>query len=169
MQVLFVRHGEAEEVGHGVPGEDARRRLVKAGRRQTRKVAGALNYLGLRPRVILTSPLARARETAEIIAKRVKRSPDPQTSDSLKPGGTWQALRRDIIRHISRTKGKRKTEGIVCAVGHQPDLSRIVSEALCGAAVGFKMEKSACILLRWEDAGMSGEAAVSFAIEPDIL
>ena len=171
MQVIFIRHGAAEEAGHGVPGKDAKRRLVKAGKKETRTVAGALDYLRLRPGIILTSPLVRARETAEIVARRVKRAPHPQPADSLKPGGTWQALKRDIAGHLaqSRRSKRRKGPDIVCVVGHQPDLSRMISEALCGTAVGFKMEKSACIALRWENPEMKGEVAIAFAVEPEIL
>ena len=67
MQVVFVRHGSAEPAG---AGGDAVRKLTDVGRGEVRTTAAALATMGLKLERVLTSPLARAVETARIVADR---------------------------------------------------------------------------------------------------
>ena len=61
MNLYFLRHGDAEPTSAGT--SDEARRLTERGKRETAAVAQAARRAGLRPEVILTSPLRRARET----------------------------------------------------------------------------------------------------------
>ena len=92
MKVCFVRHGPA--VPRGTPGiEDDARPLTSDGRKRTRDAARGIRKLKLGIDGIWTSPLPRARETAEILAKAL-RLPAPEVSDLLRPGATAAALAR---------------------------------------------------------------------------
>jgi phosphohistidine phosphatase len=164
---MFIRHAEAEEAGRGVSGADEKRALTPLGWKQARTVADALEYLKLRPQLVLTSPLVRAQQTAEAMCERLKNAPQPVLTKTLAPGGTWRQLRVQIARRASRLekRGKKRTP-IVFVVGHQPDLSFMVLEAVAGAARGFKLLKGACVGVEWEGPSMQGTPAIWFAMDP---
>ena len=117
MRVFLVRHAEAAA---GEP--DELRRLTAAGRDAARALGERLAEK--RPAAVVSSPLLRARETADLIARACQL--EATTDDNLAPGATTDALRE-------ATNGKGE---IVVAIGHQPDCSEIVFE-LTGREVGF--------------------------------
>ena len=117
MRVFLVRHAEAAA---GEP--DELRRLTAAGRDAARALGERLAEK--RPAAVVSSPLLRARETADLIARACQL--EPTTDDNLAPGATTDALRE-------ATNGKGE---IVVAIGHQPDCSEIVFE-LTGREVSF--------------------------------
>ena len=109
MRVYVVRHAEA------APGEpDELRRLTPYGREQARRLR---DELATEFDAVLSSPLLRARETAELIAAR-----PPEPDERLAPGASETDVRAAVA-------GRGDT---VLVVGHQPDCSRIVA-ALTGA------------------------------------
>jgi phosphohistidine phosphatase len=117
VRLFLVRHAEA------APGEpDDLRRLTPAGRDAARALGERLATR--RPDTVLTSPLLRARETGELIARAcgIETRPD----ERLAPGATAAELRLAVA-------GRGET---VIAVGHQPDCSEIVL-ALTGREVSF--------------------------------
>ncbi len=114
MRVFLVRHAEA------APGEpDELRRLTPRGRDQARELGRRLARDGVHADAVLSSPLLRARETAEAIAKEL--GADSEPDDRLGPGCTLEAL-RDTVRDRGET---------VVTVAHQPDCGRIAA-ALSG-------------------------------------
>jgi phosphohistidine phosphatase len=117
VRVFLVRHAEA------APGEpDELRRLTAAGRDAARALGERL--AGEQPAAIVSSPLLRARETADLIARAC--TLDATTDENLAPGAT-----ADTLREAARNRGET-----VVAVGHQPDCSEIVLE-LTGRDVTF--------------------------------
>ena len=117
MRVFLVRHAES------APGEpDELRRLTAAGRDAARALGKRLAHE--QPTAVVSSPLLRARETADLIARACK--VDATTDDNLAPGATADTLR----------EAAKDTEGPIVAVGHQPDCSDIVFE-LTGRDVSF--------------------------------
>ena len=117
MRVFLVRHAEA------APGEpDELRRLTTAGRDAARALAEQL--VSERPTAVVSSPLLRARETAEVIARACKL--EATADERLAPGATSETL-RDAAADGGET---------VVAVGHQPDCSEIVF-ALTGREISF--------------------------------
>lgn len=110
MELHLVRHADAE------PGEpDELRRLTPAGRRASRELGERLARQGVRPDVILTSPLLRARETGEELAASLGASAEPH--DRLAPGATADDVRAAVA-------GRGQT---VVVVGHQPDCGRVAA------------------------------------------
>ena len=121
--LMLLRHGIAEDAA---PGEaDADRRLTGEGKRKLREVVAGMRALKLPVGVILTSPLRRARETAEIVAVGYDRDETSViATPALAPAGARDALFSALGSHPH-------AEGIVL-VGHQPDLGELASVLLVG-------------------------------------
>ena len=114
MRLYLVRHAEA------APGEpDELRPLTAKGRQQARDLGARLAAQGAAGAAVLTSPLLRARETGEEIARALGTSALPD--ERLAPGTDADALREIAADHGSA----------LVAVGHQPDCSRVAA-ALTG-------------------------------------
>jgi phosphohistidine phosphatase len=117
VRLFLVRHAEA------APGEpDALRPLTPGGRSVARALGEKLAAEG--PDAVISSPLLRARETAEQIAHAAGIEPYPD--DRLAPGATAENVRAAVA-------GRGET---VVAVGHQPDYSMIVLD-LTGREIKF--------------------------------
>lgn len=107
MKVVLVRHAEA------APGDpDELRTLTSAGHEQARALGDQLRADGVRPDVVLSSPLLRARETAADLGFG-----EPEPHEQLSPGATADDVRAAV-------HGRGET---VVVVGHQPDCSRITA------------------------------------------
>jgi phosphohistidine phosphatase len=136
MKLYIMRHGPAEDFAPS--GRDADRALTPSGRDRVRDVARALVEAGEAPNLILTSPLVRARQTAEIVAMTTKletRGGTLETTHDIAPGGDGAGLVRALIRD-------HKKRAMI--VGHEPDLSGLVYkltahqvEMLKGMVVGI--------------------------------
>jgi phosphohistidine phosphatase SixA len=117
VRVFIVRHAEAK------PGEpDELRPLTESGRAAARALARRLASEG--PKAVLSSPLLRARETAEPIAEAA--GVEPRTHERLAPGASVDDLRAALDG----------VAGPVVVVGHQPDCSEILL-ALTGRSQSF--------------------------------
>ena len=114
MRLYLVRHAKAEQ---GEP--DELRALTPDGRAAARDLGRRLAADGVAPDAVLTSPLLRARETAEEIARATGAEAEPV--DVLAPGATVE----DVTYAVT---GRGET---VVVVGHQPDCGQIAA-ALTG-------------------------------------
>ena len=119
MLVFLVRHAHAEQ---GDP--DGLRPLSERGREEARALASELAGHDDPPAVVLTSPLLRARQTAEQIAQATGVA--IRVDERLAPGATAELLRQVVAGEDSP----------VAVVGHQPDFSEIAFE-LTGRDPGF--------------------------------
>ena len=127
MDLYFLRHGDAEPASAATP--DEARRLTGRGGRETEAVARALHRAGLRPEAILTSPLARARETGAVVQEVFGVS--ARADDRLDSGCGLGAIQSIM---------SERSEQRVLFVGHEPDLSTIVGRLIGSARV--QMRKS---------------------------
>jgi phosphohistidine phosphatase len=117
VRLFVVRHAEA------APGDpDELRPLTDAGRAAARALGDRLAEHDLD--AVLSSPLLRARETADAIGRAAGLTAEPD--ERLAPGADADSLREAVA-------GRGNT---VVAVGHQPDCSEIVL-ALSGERVSF--------------------------------
>ncbi len=114
MELYLIRHGIAVERTSNV--DDGSRSLTELGRQKTRQVAKRLGDLGLRFNLILTSPLVRSRQTAEIL-RTSGLSSQVEESICLAPGG-------DIYGWLSYIEQGHQEPETIAIVGHQPDLGR---------------------------------------------
>jgi phosphohistidine phosphatase len=128
MQLYVLRHGEA---GKRLPSgsKDAERPLTVTGKEEVGQVAEALLILGLKLDVIASSPLERALQTAEIVAKTFKAKKKIELWDELKP----EASRLELYKKLSTLK----RESSIMIVGHEPFLSTMMSDLVFdGSAEG---------------------------------
>ncbi len=145
-QLWLLRHAEAEP--HGTRW-DAERRLTERGEAQARAAGAALAGLEVKFDLVLFSPKARARQTAELAAERWSEEQRERlrTHDAL-AGGFDAAQALEVLREVPG-------DARVLLVGHEPDLSRLIGE-LTGARVDLK--KGGLAVLRLE--GVGGELVV---------
>ena len=132
MNLYLLRHGIAVERGAGQYRNDAERPLTPKGRRKMRRVAGAMRAMELSSDVILSSPLLRARQTAELVVTALHYRHRLELTELLAPGVSAAGL----VRRLKQLKPQN-----VLLVGHEPDLSALASRLLTGGnglAITFK-------------------------------
>ena len=120
-RIYIVRHAIAAERGTAYP-DDALRPLTSAGIEKFRKVAKGLGWLDVRVDRILTSPLVRARQTADILAEHLPGRPAVVETDALAPGATF-----DDLRSHMEAFGRCSS---VALVGHEPGVGEIAARLL---------------------------------------
>lgn len=119
MKLYIVRHAIA--VPHGAPGiNDDDRPLTEEGIKKMRQAAAGLYALGWIPNVMLSSPLIRARQTADILVDFLGKKAKLKIVPSLAPSGSRQELYREINAYDKKWD--------LMIVGHQPSLGEIAGE-----------------------------------------
>lgn len=121
MELYFLRHGEADWPDW--EKSDDERPLTKRGKKEMRAVAAFLDRIGASPSLILTSPLPRASQTAEIAAAKLKSK--CHEDRLLEPGFGRPQLKRLLEKY---------PEDSLMFVGHEPDFTETIS-ALTGASL----------------------------------
>ena len=146
MEIYLIRHGIAAE--RGTYADDEQRPLIDKGRDKTTKVAERLLTIGVKFDLILSSPLVRAYQTAEILNK-VGLSKTIDIFTPLKPqGDIEQWLGWLQLWQSDRPKGK------LALVGHQPDLGNWVEMLLWGTIKGqITLKKAGVVGLELPDIG----------------
>lgn len=124
MRLYFFRHGLAEPGTERLP--DSERALTAVGSERTERAVRVLKALDAVPTYLLTSPLVRARQTADILADGFGLT--AQIRPELAPGFSLPALEA-LVADLSG--------GDVMLVGHEPDLSVTIG-ALTGGVVLMK-------------------------------
>ena len=134
MNLYLLRHGIAVDPSQPGLASDAERPLTPKGKRRLRQIANAMGAMKISLDVILSSPHVRAKQTAEIVAKSLKRQKQLQFSDELTPGGNPRLL-------IQRLNELRPRPENILLVGHEPYLSRLLALLAAGntgLAIDFK-------------------------------
>jgi phosphohistidine phosphatase len=121
--LYLVRHGVAAPASPSTI--DADRALTEEGARKTLRAAHGLRALSVKPAVVLSSPLRRAQETAEILASILA----PKVPVELYPPLAFGHEPRDVVQGL---RGHRGAEQILL-VGHQPDMGELASFLLTGS------------------------------------
>ena len=131
MRVNFMRHGEADWPNW--QGADGERPLTDKGMKEMKLIAEAVAGLKLEIGAVITSPLRRCMQTAEIVAKALGMT---ATVDSaLAPGFDATQMAELLARHNGRE---------LLLVGHEPDLSGAI-RAVTGGDVKMARAGLACI------------------------
>ena len=130
MELYILRHGDAVDRVTGGYARDEDRPLTEQGREEARLAGGALAALGVRPDLLLVSPLVRARQTAELAAEALRPRRGPLESAALAPGGRPEEV-------LAALRGAMHGEGASGAgsallVGHMPDLGELVGWLVWG-------------------------------------
>ena len=158
-ELYFVRHGLAEERGDAWP-DDAKRPLTDEGMSRMRKSARGLTRIGVTLDVILTSPLVRARQTAEILASALDPRPSMVSIDSLKPDGTSAAVLADLDKHSRKCR--------IALVGHEPMMGEIAAR-LIGSRHPIEFKKGGVCRIDVDDLPPAGPGDVRWMLTPKIM
>ena len=159
MKVLLVRHAPAVRHGTG-DVRDHDRPLTRRGRQRFRLAARGLARIAERPDVLLTSPLIRARETADIAARAFKR-----VTPRIEP-----ALGQDDVDVLVTALKKLRSDATVALVGHEPTLSGLLAH-LIGMHQGvdrFAFKKGGAALVNLKE-GPSMPGQLLWFVKPRIL
>lgn len=133
MILYLMRHAEALDARAGQA--DADRPLTEKGLRRSQDAAAALVAMDVRLDLVLTSPLLRAVQTAEIVAGKLQ--VPLQQAPALASRVTTTA-----VSELLKANGSPEA---VMLVGHEPDLSALVGEMIGGGEVQMSKGAIACI------------------------
>jgi phosphohistidine phosphatase len=161
MELIFLRHGLAVDPEEW-KGDDADRPLTAEGVDRTKDVVRGLRTLKVRPDVILSSPLLRARETAEIAKKGLITDAKVELAEELAPAASpdW------LIRRLADLADKP----VVLCVGHEPHISTTISAMVSGKmAATFEVKKAGACCIRFTGAPKTGAGTLLWLLPPKFL
>ena len=161
MELYFLRHGKAVEPGSSSAGGDFSRPLTERGIDEMEAEAEAFLLLGLKPDVILTSPLVRAKQTAEIVAKRLGLKKRLIVAEPLSSGCDLDRVRQLLAQHSSAER--------VLLVGHEPDFSSIVGDLIGGGAASVEIKKASMAALKVSRSVRPGSGTLRWLLPPRVL
>jgi len=161
MELLIVRHAIAFARDRHRWRDDGARPLSPAGVRRARKAAAGLKEFSKAPDRVLTSPLVRARQTAEILTE-VAGWPQAVEASELAP----QASALAVLTLLGK-----ESDRLVAVIGHQPNLGLLLTACLVGdgEALPIEMKKNAVAALSFEGSPRAGCAALQWLATPRML
>jgi phosphohistidine phosphatase len=155
----LIRHGIAEERGPEWPDDD-KRPLTSKGIAALKQEAKALAALGISFDVIVTSPLTRTRQTANVFAQHLPGKPPVEHSDALAPSADPAEVMQEIANRARTSK--------IALVGHEPGIGELAAR-LIGARSAIEFKKGA--ICRIDFAGRPPKSAgkLQWFLPPRIL
>ncbi|MDA7881056.1 histidine phosphatase family protein [Akkermansiaceae bacterium] len=135
MTLYLIRHATAD--AHGLPGGDFARALIPKGIKQAHRVGNFLRENDLIPDLLLTSPVLRAKETAEILAEEGCPSPVVEA---------WLSCGMHPEQALKELSAFRELNS-VAIVGHEPDFSGLVESLLGASFYSIPVKKASVISL----------------------
>ena len=140
VNLILLRHGLAQPHGSMT---DRLRALTPEGRQRTLQVCQRAGQLGLKAPALNSSPLVRARQTAEI-AVEAGLAPALTCSEALAPGADPWPLLHDWLAGKTTINATK-----LILVGHEPDLSLLACRLIGAPAGALALKKAGIILLSW--------------------
>jgi phosphohistidine phosphatase len=157
-ELLLIRHGIAVE--RGSTATDEERALTSEGKARTRKVLERLEKLGLACGPLVSSPLVRAKQTAELALER-KLGQSLSVSDALAPGQDPMPLLQKLLQEPWERLG---------LVGHEPDMGQLASFLLGCQTQSLQLKKAGIALLELDEPLLEpGAAQLRLLLSPKVL
>ena len=161
MEIIFFRHGIAVDVVHW-KGDDATRPLSPEGIDRTTQGARGLSELKMQPDHVFSSPLVRARQTAELVKEELSLKAKIEFLDDLRPDAPPDA----ILARLSNLPAA----SVVLCVGHEPHLSTTLSVMISGkTAASIEMKKAAACGVGFAGSPKAGAGKLLWLLPPKIL
>lgn len=158
MHIYAIRHADAVPLGAQGIHEDEKRPLTDVGRAQCKALVKAFRKLGVRLDRLLTSPLVRARQTAEALHDGWGASaPSIVECDLLAPG----EKKRELLERVR----EQHVESLGL-VGHNPDLSELVGWFLGDKRAGINLEKAGVACVEFDGAAGKGSGVLAWLVTP---
>lgn len=158
LELYLIRHGLA---GKSLADQtsDEKRPLSKKGKEKMKEIAKGLKKLDICFEMVLTSPLIRAKETAEIVQAYCGATKKVSVTSLLKPGSSYD----NLIKFLNKYKKHQR----IALVGHEPFLSGFASYCLAQSENSFINLKKGGILVLENDAMIKpGECVLTWLMEP---
>jgi len=157
MEIYFLRHAIAVERGEG-DFSDEERPLTEKGRQKMVAAIGGIRQLDLKIDALLSSPLVRAVQTAELLREHLPYAGALEIAEELKPETPLASLLRRI--------GEQNAERIVL-VGHEPSLSSWIRDLLgCVPQASLQLKKGGLCRLDLERASESTSSRLIYLLQP---
>lgn len=157
--LYLIRHAIADERGPKWP-DDTKRPLTRAGIAKMRRAAKGIVAAGMKVDLVLSSPLIRARQTAEIVAGAFKRPPKIVEAKELAPDQSAETVAKLLASH-------RQTRQLAL-VGHEPDLGQLAAW-LIGAPRPIPFKKGGVARIEIHDAAVRGGGRLVWLATPSLL
>ena len=158
-ELYLIRHGVAAERGENYP-DDTKRPLTSEGAHKLRREAKALVALDITLDVILTSPLVRTRQTAELVAAAFRNAPPIVIMGSLAPG----APHTTIIEELSKQHRRHR----IALVGHEPGIGELAGR-LIGSRRPIDFKKGAICRIDVAALPPAGPGQLRWFLTPRIM
>jgi phosphohistidine phosphatase len=159
VDLYLIRHADALALGERGITEDDARPLSEKGEAQAVAAAKALQKNGLKLDHLFTSPVARARQTAELLLKTWSNSAlTLETCAALEPNSKPRKLSRFLLKQ----QGER-----IGLVGHMPHLAEVAAWLIGSKKVQIEIAKSGVVLLHCGDAPGKGLAVLQWLVTPE--
>ena len=163
MKLYILRHGEAAEPGDPKFANDAERPLTPKGIQRTKLLAYTLRQMEISFDVIFSSPLVRARETAEIVERGLRLHGRLEFTDHLAPAGDMEKL-------LVQIHGLRPAPENLLLVGHEPYLSSLISLLSTGGPnLSLTLKKGGLCRLAAEQLRCARCASLEWLLAPRLL
>jgi phosphohistidine phosphatase len=159
LELYLIRHGIAAERGDDYP-DDSKRPLTNDGISSLRKEVEALEIVDVAFDHIITSPLVRTKQTAEIFAQHLPSKPSMSTSDSLAPAGSPAGVVQEVVKHARK--------GRIALVGHEPNLGELAAR-LIGAKTPIAFKKGGICRIDFEVLPPKGTGQLRWFMTPKML
>jgi phosphohistidine phosphatase len=158
-ELYLIRHAIAAERGDAWP-DDSKRPLTEDGIARMRKAARGLARLDVTIDVVLSSPLVRARQTADIVAAAQDTRPSVVNIESLAPGAPYASLVADLEKHARKSR--------IALVGHEPGIGELAAR-LIGSRHAIEFKKGAICRIDLEEIPPAGPGDLRWFLTPRIL
>jgi phosphohistidine phosphatase len=158
MDLYIIRHADAHPLGEGGIEDDADRPLTVEGSAQCGPLAAALQRHDVRLDRIVTSPLLRARQTAEgLLQELAAPKPELHICDHLAPGGKRRKLTRFLCGIGTRS---------VAVVGHMPDLAEYAGWLIGSRKAQIDLAKAGVACIRFEGEPEKAAGVLAWLVTP---
>ncbi len=161
-EILLMRHGIAVASGAPAFPDDSARPLTPEGRKKMKEAAKGLTRLKHEVDWVISSPLVRAEETAQIVAEALPVQSPFDRLDSLGSGGSLESLISFLAKHPERRRP--------LIVGHEPQLSDFAARLMgAGRNANLAFKKGGCCLIRFQGFPETARGKLMWWLTPSLL
>lgn len=161
-EIYIMRHGIAAKRGSPNFLDDSKRPLTSEGRIKMERIAKGLKRLGLELDWVVTSPLTRATETAQIVAETLAAKAPLDLCNELRPGANVEKLISFLATQPERQR--------ILLVGHEPDLSVLAGRLIgTGHDANLSIKKGGCCLVVFNGPLMKSQGQLVWWLTPRLL
>jgi phosphohistidine phosphatase len=159
MRLYVIRHADAVAQGLNGVERDEDRPLSEAGQKQARQLAGALRDQGVKLDKVLSSPLLRAKQTAEgMLSVWGDGAPELAESEALTPG----TKKKKVLRELLAAGGEA-----VAVVGHNPDLSELIGWMIGEKNASVSLAKAGVACIEFEGSPCKECGTLTWLVSPE--